>query len=379
VIVEPLHAAGIAPIYMYSSPYILRSGHGWACIASQKTALDEHVKGVNANRYAALHIETDVVPSTAIAPIAEAPISDLTTYLARLARVNQASAAILAQVGSFLRSLSGPFRGVRNMVLAGHSQTGFVLGNYINTVHASRRREDGAPVYDGFLPTGAPAQAFGPRDVPLIQVLSDGDVYDARDRLLDPGRPGRHYRRADSDQQNDQFRLYELAGIPHLGTRYPPHNDTKFSASRQHGLIKAGDRMNSLPHHELFNVALHHLIAWTANGVTPPRAEWISESRDHRYFAKDEHGNSIGGVRCVQMDVPRATYQPVAVGDQGHGTFTTIGTQLDFGADKMRQLYGSRANYVRRFNERLDELISNGWFLAEDADGMRAEAGAQQF
>jgi hypothetical protein len=33
---------------------------------------------------------------------------------------------------------------------------------------------------------------------------------------------------------------------------------------------------------------------------------------------------------------------------------------------------------VERFNRRLDELITEGWFLADDADEMRAEAEKAQ-
>lgn len=45
----------------------------------------------------------------------------------------------------------------------------------------------------------------------------------------------------------------------------------------------------------------------------------------------------------------------------------------------MRNLYGTPANYAQRFNRRLDELIGQGWFLAEDAADMRAEANRQRF
>src|SRR5437879_184336 len=43
VIVEPLHVHGIAPIWIYTAPYILRSGHAWVEITAQKTTLDMHV------------------------------------------------------------------------------------------------------------------------------------------------------------------------------------------------------------------------------------------------------------------------------------------------------------------------------------------------
>jgi hypothetical protein len=224
VIVEPLQGAGIAPIYRYCSPYILRSGHGWACVASQKTALEEQVKGLNANRYGGLHIGTGVerVP------------------------VNQASTAILAQAGIMLRSFWGPFSGARNMVLVGHAQTGVVLTHYITSAHASHRREGGAPIYDGFMPAGAPAQAFGPCDVPIIQVLSEGDVFDAHDRLLDPDSPGRHYRRADSDRPEDRFRLFSdfmswpgspISGLVGLHTTIQ-HSAGRNSAARSSPAIR---------------------------------------------------------------------------------------------------------------------------------------------
>ena len=47
VIAEPLHVHGIAPIWIYTAPYILRSGHAWVEITAQKTTLDMHVKPSN--------------------------------------------------------------------------------------------------------------------------------------------------------------------------------------------------------------------------------------------------------------------------------------------------------------------------------------------
>lgn len=382
VIVEPLHASGIAAIYMYSAPYIMRSGHGWACIASQKTALDQHVKGGDAKRYASLEIGSDFTPpqSAVFVPQGGArQIADVRAFMSMLGQVNQASAAILAQVGAALRLPSGPFGKVGHMVLVGHSQTGWVSTNYITTAHETHRREGGKSVYDGYLPTGMPGAPFGPRDVPLIQVLSDGDIEDAQDRLLDPGNPGRHYRRPDSDEPGDRYRLYELAGVPHLGTRYPPHNDPAFTGGRQGGLIKPSDTMNSLPHNEMFSACLDLLIGWVVKGKVPPRAERIKTEADGRYFAKDEHGNSLGGVRCAQMDVPHSTYHAVPVDDAGKPTFATVGTEVPFDAAKMRALYGTPGAYLQRFNGRLAELISAGWFLGEDAEYMRAEAASRKF
>ncbi|HTV96184.1 MAG TPA: alpha/beta hydrolase domain-containing protein [Steroidobacteraceae bacterium] len=382
VLVEPLHIHRVAPIYMYSSPYILRSGHGWACVASQKSALDAHVKPSNPQRYASLHIETDAPPGGVRTDLTSPPFRGAsagvrTAWWDQLARFNQASSAVLAQVGAALRA-AGPFAAVSHVLLVGHSQTGFVTTNFIREAHESQRLPGGAPVFDGFFPSGWPTIAFSPCDVPLVQVLSDGDISDPN-FSFQPGHEGRRYRRPDGDSPGDRYRLYELASVPHMGTRYPPHDDPgMWQQVATAGAIPLDATMNSLPHHELFDMSLHHLVQWVARGAAPPRADRIEVGADG-YFAKDEQGNSRGGVRCVQLDVPRATYHPNPLNPDGTPGFGTIGTEVPFDKAKMQALYGNPASYLERFNRRLDELIDEGWFLAEDSEGMRAEAREQKW
>jgi Alpha/beta hydrolase domain len=382
VIVEPVHAASAAPIWIYTSLYQMRSGHGWAGVCSQKSALDAFVKPMNADRYAALGIWSD-------APEAEATgiesirlprePSAVQERMERMRRVNVLSTPILAQVGTALTGAHGPFPGVgvRNLLLVGHSQTGGVVTDYVLNAHERLRRPDGSPVYGGFFPSGAPSVRFGARDVPIVQVLSDGDISDPNR----PGREGRGYRRPDSDAADDRYRLYELAGVGHMGTRYPPYssnamwqNDPIGTAGR----VPEGAAMNSLPHDELFSMGLHHLVQWVADGAIPPRAERIEVGADG-LFATDEQGNSRGGVRCAQMDVPRLRYQAnPGVKEDGTPAFGVVGIEEPLPPETLGRLYRDHADYVERFNRRLDELITEGWFLADDADEMRAEAEKAQ-
>jgi hypothetical protein len=385
VIVESLHAHRIAPIYMYSSPYILREGHGWACVVSQKVALEAHVIPTDPERYASLHIGADPRPAGAPDDITLPPTwnddADLRArWWAELARANQASSAILAQVGAALRGSGGPFgqHPVPHMVLVGHSQTGFVVTNYIRDAHDAHRFANGAPVYDGLFPSGYPAAPFGPCDVPIVQVLSDGDVSNP-DATFAPDYEHRQYRRPDGDEPGDRFRLYELAGVPHMGTRHSPFDDPHvWQQVGNAGTIPLDARMNSLPHNELFNVALHHLVQWVAAGLVPPRAERLEVGPDG-FFAKDEQGNTCGGVRCVQLDVPSATYFPNPPNPDGSPGLGTVSIEAPFDAAAMTRLYGDHAGYVERFDRRLDELIAQGWLLAADAPGMRDEARSRQW
>src|SRR5207302_1607022 len=141
----------------------------------------------------------------------------------------------------------------------------------------------------------------------------------------------------------------------------------------QHGAdepdLTFGPVMNSLPHFELFQMGLHHLVAWVANGIVPPRAERLEVGPDG-YFAKDEHGNTRGGVRCVQLDVPHTTYQPNPIKPDGRPSYLTVGSDERFDGQKLRELYRDSSDYVERFSQRLDELVAEGWLLPEDADEM---------
>lgn len=379
ILVEPLHADGIAPIHMYSAPYIWRSGHGWACVTSQRTSLIQHLQTKAPDRYADYQIGTDCAEKLGPRPAPGGPAGEFSGYLALMSRINRASGIILAQVGAALRAPNGPYGSSAGCVLlAGHSQAGYIATDYVNSVHSIARLSNGQPVYDGFFPAGFPRDAFGPCDVPIVQVLSDGDVFDAETFLLRADNPGRHYRRDDSDRLEDRYRLYELASFPHYGTRYPPFNDAKFSGARQGGgMIAPTDTMNTLPYGAMFNMALDHLIRWASDGAHPPRAARITTTPDGRHFAKDTNGNSLGGVRSAQLEVPRASYFPVPLNAQGVQAWATVGVEEPFSAAKMADLYGTPENYRARFNSSLDALIAEGWFLAEDAPSSREEAAAQ--
>ena len=382
VVVEPLHAQGAPPIFMYTSKEILRSGHGWACIASQKMTVDNHIKPKDAAHYASLAVagaagapisRSDLTPPS---PAEAADPAAVAARQARLAANNQASNAILAQVGLALRSVGSPFGKVRHIILAGHSQTGGVVTNYVANAHADHRRAGGASIYDGYFPTGAPRAPFGPRDVPLIQLVSEGDVFDGNAR--GPEFSNRRYRRPDSDAPNDRFRLYELAGTGHMGTRYPPHNNPN-NWKYVLGDDVAGVVMNTMPHDEQFRMGLHHLIDWVTKGIAPPRAPRLQVTTDGRYIAKDGQGNSLGGIRSPQLDVPRAVYYPNPINPDGTPRGGVVGIEKAFDAEKMRQLYDTPANYQARFNRRLDELIAQKWLLPADRAVLAAEAAAQRF
>jgi hypothetical protein len=378
VIVEPLHVHGIAPIWMYTALYIVRAGHGWVEVTSQKTTLDMHVKASNPQRYGFLHMDGADSSDFDSDPHFEDP--EGSKFWEELVGRNRASSAILAQVGAAIRDSDGPFGGwsVARSILAGHSQTGSVTTYYIRDVHDAERLADGSPVYDGYFPSGFPFEPFVDIDVPIVQVLSEGDVPNPETSFW-PRYEGRLYRREDSDEPGDRYRLYELAGVPHMGTRDAPFNDVSlwqanFPGQPDIDLV----RMNSLPHFELFQMSLDHLVRWVANGTVPPRAERLEVGPDG-WFVRDQHQNTRGGVRSVQLDVPHTTYRANPLNPDGTPSNLTVGTEEPFDGVRLSALYGDQTAYVERFDRRLDELVAAGWLLVDDVDAMRAEARAVAF
>ena len=362
LIVEPWHAMSAAPIWIYTSLYQMREGHAWACLSSQKSVLDGFVKPSDPGRYEQCQIWSDIAPvERGFAPMPRDP-AQWQARMEHMRRLNICSTPILAQGGTALRGLMPE---TKNLILVGHSQTGGVVTDYVLNGPAG--------VYDGYFPSGAPSVQFGPREVPLVQVLTEGDISDPNR----PGREGRRYRRDDSDDPADLYRLYELAGLGHMGTRYPPYSETAMwlgDPTGTAGQVPSDATMNSLPHSELFQVCLDHLVRWVAEGKTPPRADRIEAAEDG-LFAKDEAGNSRGGVRCTQLDVPRLRYLPnPSVDEKGVPAFGVVGVEQPLAKDTLAALYSDHFEYVERFNRRVDELIAEGWLLPEDAAEMRAEA-----
>lgn len=374
VIAEPFHYSGIAPVWMYASGYVMRNHHVWVCIAAQKQSLEHHHKGAKPDRYSSCHIDGESVDNFPLSPPFEQEAS-MRDFWGRLARINVACSTILAQVGAALRTMPEVFggRNLQHIVLTGHSQTGNVNTAYINTAHTAERLADGSSVYDGYFPSGYPLVPLPDIDRPIVQVLCEGDV-PRPDLSIFPGADRRGWRRDDAPL----YRLYELAGVPHMTSRQFPYSDTSLWAGQHPSDVPLDTVMSSMPHCEMFNACLHRLVRWVVDGVVPPSAPRL-EFDAHQFIAKDEFGNAIGGVRSPQLDVPAATHYANVPRADGTPSVVGVGADVAFSPERVRDLYGTADEFRRRFEARLDQLIAEGWFLAEDDAEVRPDATKPSF
>jgi hypothetical protein len=336
VIAEALHAGGRSLIFEWSRVSILTRRHMFVEIVHSAANINL-LKTFNAERYASMNIA--------------------------MGQTND----VIAQAGMLIKSGMGPFAGykVQAITLMGTSASSGTVRNYLPD-HATLRRANGAPIFDGFLLTSTNGNTPLPIvDVPMIQMPTQTEVVTWAER-------GIEYRRPDSDEPGNRFRLYEVAGMPHNNSRDSPafQNDpctlpvTDFPA----GAFTA--------------LGLNYLVDWITKGKTPPHAPPIAvdqnAANDGSHLALDEYGNAKGGIRNIWVDVPTATN-----GVFGKGKTTAqdrlcqlAGTKVPLPEATLKKLYPDKKRYVSQVERRLTELVAQGWFLPEYVDTVHRDAAA---
>src|SRR5688572_8183087 len=336
VVAEALHAGGRSLIFEWSRQSILTRNHMFVEIVHSPANINL-LKTFNAERYAPLNIA--------------------------MGQTNE----VIAQVGRLIKSKTGPFAqyDVGRTTLMGTSASSGTVRAYL-AAHPNLRMPDEKPIFDGFLLTSTNGNTPLPIvDVPMIQMPTQTEVVTWAEQ-------GIAYRRPDSDEPGNRFRLYEVAGMPHNNSRDSP------------GFLNDPCTLpvTDFPAGAFTALGLNHLVEWIATGKTPPRAPVIAVDQDTKgdgsHLALDEYGNAKGGIRNVLVDVPTAT-----LGVMGKGKTTAqdrlcllAGTKVPLPPDTVRKLYRNKDDYAARVEQRLKQFIADGWFLPEYADMVRADVKA---
>ena len=310
---------------------------------------------------------------------------------------------IVAQVAAWLRGSSSPVPGVARLFMTGASYTGTFQRVFIGDgFHARARKPDGGPAVNGYLiqissgafmlggytplgegvqppPAGDRRRTIQPLDVPVIELLSEGEV-----------ETHAAARRPDSDAANDRYRLYEVPGAAHM---------TTFDAGPM--ALPVIEDASDFPMDMLVGGALLNLRRWVAEGTPPPRAPRMvilperSAGRcglrdEARPLQRDEHGNALAGLRSPWVDVPIASYYPHSTPRAPEGsdrpagggrirltpadTADLMGCMTRFAPEKLRALYGTPERYRERLEHALERAVQDRWIASADAERARAKA-----
>ena len=355
VAVETIHAAGAIPYWGSGREVWMRGGHGWVAVASQRSALEGHVKRANPTRYASLDIPDSGEPDN--------PMAGMTAN-----KQDEISQAILTQIGALLKGnpQNGPFNGmeVQYLTLGGSSQTGGTTLRYIQQSHAHARMPDGKAIYDGYLPMEAFPTTPLPRvDAAIMHPVTEGDI-DVFSSF------GAYALRDDSEEPDDRYRHYQLAGAPHVVTRGVTDPVAVFSTLADS--IRPGETLSQFPNAEFFTAFVSNFVAWVMQDVTPPTAPRIEMAKGE--IVRDEFGNAVGGLRSPYVDTPTVRYIASAPTAEGENFFRRlIGLQEPIPQDRLRARYGSRADYLQRFGEGIDRLTVDHWLQPADAQRLKEQ------
>jgi hypothetical protein len=298
---------------------------------------------------------------------------------------------IVSQVGALLKSdMPGrPLDGFEVEYVYG--TTHFAeLSTYVNAVHKYANLSDGSPVYDGYLiksndypgrinqcgmapPNGDPRQITRGVNVPVIRIIAQGDVLSTHTR-----------RRDDSDLPGDRYRLYEVAGAPHMDTIYYQHmpvlEDQEVAGQIPYLwywplAYQCDPEINLLEFPVMryaTNAAFASLDLWVREGTPPPMASRIElvETGGEVEFGADSSGNGVGGVRSPYLDVPAATYHTKT---GGRGTCQNLAWKEAFTWAELESRYGSSDAYNLLFAESVDRLVEERWLTPSDGERIKVE------
>jgi len=299
------------------------------------------------------------------------------------------------QVGALIKAgvAGGPFAGFRVQDIYMTTQGGDVV-TYLNVFHPQAKLAGGKFVYDGFLskqPNGigalsacgaAPARGDSRHQirnagVPVIAVVAQGEVIGSMAA-----------RRADSDDANDKFRLYEVAGGSHLD-QYSYYPFASMLDAARAGNVQGTPEFpfaaRCTPEIQLiqyplmpfvYHAALNHLDNWAKKGTPPPHADRVQikdADTPKASVAMDQFGNAMGGIRTFWVDVPAVNFTQ---NSPGPGNCPELGHSAPLGWQKLEAMYGDYKTYVAKATASLDKSVKEGWITQADANRIKAELAA---
>jgi hypothetical protein len=355
VIVELLDASAqyeTAPLWGFSWEYFLRHGDAWVGVTASPVAV-KALRKFSAARYESLNL----VAGEAGCGIPREGVA----------------ADVLAQVGALLRSSSkeNPLLGLnpQRLIVAGYSAGGDDIAGFAANSHRMLRLGDGAPIFDGYLNVSgvtavSPACIAGlPRGVPFVSVLTEKDVDLVPDR--DKG-----------DAQTEGLRVYEIAGT--AGARPLPAGAPPAADVAAAGIPRPADTVCREPLMDQSLVQalnavwqqLDDLMVFHQPMTSLPPLDAATGGED----------GTVGGWRLPLVDVPvagRVPGRPLVGATAAPAPAlcnAATGSLSRFDAAKLRQLYGNRNEYIRRFSAAVDQAASDRLLVKEDAAALKAAA-----
>lgn len=290
------------------------------------------------------------------------------------------SQGVGAQIALLLKSNSanGPLAGLKvdRVYVNSWAVTAQVWMDYLDQGrHQQWRMPNGRPLIDAYM-TGR--MSYGevggdvirvprnmPADAPFVTVYTQSELrYDAVNRIALP-----------ADTDHPLLRYYEVLGVPHLRPADVGTGEVEPIAA---DVGKGGDPRCRTPYDEpaelIASALLDDMDRWVRKGTPMPKAARVKRS-GHDIVRDVRTGNLIGGVRPPWITAPAATYMVEEETNCG----MAYDTKIPYSAKRLRELYGSYANYQRKFSAAKAAAVAQGYLLPEDAKRLDPVAKPDDF
>jgi len=175
------------------------------------------------------------------------------------------------------------------------------------------------------------------------------------------------------------FRYWEIAGashvsLPAMASSVPRmERDFGFALPLDDPAMQGVNRVSIAP---VVDAALSHLQEWVCRGTPPPTQRPIEFAGSPPQIVRDADGIARGGVRLPQVDVPLAHNSAI---QRTPDVFARlVGSHESFPPEEIRRRYGSRADYLARYEEAARGAVASGAVLPRDVQPLLDE-GAVAF
>jgi hypothetical protein len=381
-IVEPLNpsmAFDLNTGWSIHHDHLMRSGDAWIGVTAKPVAI-RSLKAFDPERYGRLSW-ANPLPATDPRNCSAVPRDS------ERATENGLVWDIYRHVGAWLRSAEStnplaygvPKTAVQRLIAWGYSQSGGFLYTYAHAIHPLDVKDQGRPLFDGYLIAAAsgpapihqcapPIPADDPRrqikdvGVPVIRVMTQSDYL-----------PNIGARLSDGNWPPHLTRNYEIAGAAQatpdeLNFSAAPEDIVKAQRPVPPMACKEGPR-SRFPNSVALNAILQNLKEWIANDVLPPPGQSITVGNGKPFL--DKFGNLEGGVRSPYVDVPTSVWHANA---SGESACRTAGYEVPFEPERLRAVYRTKADYVRAVEANVADLVKQRYVTKEDGERLVEEA-----
>ncbi|MEX2468556.1 MAG: alpha/beta hydrolase domain-containing protein, partial [Pseudohongiellaceae bacterium] len=320
-----------------SGPHLVRNGYAYVAVSAQQMGIDTMAEWSPA-RYG----ELDTTHGGRVTD--DALSFDIFSAVGKT--INRVGENAPAGSVDFLDGLQADY-----LLATGHSQSASRLATYLNNVHPLD------PTYDGFMVHGGGGRIRDDQPVRIFKVMAETDM---------------PRRAANPQPDSDFFRQWEVAGSSHVDEifelEYARVRNLRDGLPIDNVGLRDSDcelpAYSRVPFRDVMDAAFEHLVDWVAEGVAPPRAEPLRVQRmlPTLQFARDAHGNVLGGIRLAAHAVPTAKNTGMNSGTVNRFCFL-YGSHEPFSEAELRRLYPSHAEYVNRVREVVGRNLEAGYIL----------------